>query len=107
MSDLFFFPSVYDNSPLVVREAASMALPSLLVSGSNAADVITDSVNGFTADETPEAMAKKIEYIFAHPGLLENAGKNACELCVSWEETVLKAGEKYREIINFYSKKEM
>lgn len=107
MSDLFFFPSVYDNSPLVVREAASMALPSLLVSGSNAADVITDSVNGFTADETPEAMAKKIEYIFAHPGLLENAGKNACELCVSWEETVLKAGEKYREIIDFYSKKEM
>lgn len=27
-ADLFFFPSVYDNSPLVVREAASMGVPS-------------------------------------------------------------------------------
>lgn len=46
-SDLFLFPSFYDNAPLVVREAAAFCTPSVLLEGSTAAEVITDGHNGF------------------------------------------------------------
>ena len=41
-SDLFVLPSVYDNAPLTVREAASCGCPSALITGSNAAEGIMD-----------------------------------------------------------------
>ena len=56
-ADLFVLPSVYDNAPLVVREAASCGCPSVLIAGSNAAEGITHGINGFTSDLSPEAYA--------------------------------------------------
>ncbi|MDZ7820498.1 MAG: glycosyltransferase [Candidatus Marinimicrobia bacterium] len=32
-ADLFIFPSVYDNAPVVTREAAAVATPSVMMSG--------------------------------------------------------------------------
>ncbi len=37
-ADLFLFPSIYDNAPLVVREAASLYTPSIVARGSNTAE---------------------------------------------------------------------
>ncbi len=98
--DLFFFPSVYDNAPLVVREAAAMGLPSLLTVGSNAAECIENGVNGFTADETPEAMCAEIMRLFAVDGLLKTAGENARKtIPVPWETIIDRVYDKYSEII--------
>ena len=36
-ADLLFFPSVFDNAPLVLREAAVLGVPTLAAEGSNAA----------------------------------------------------------------------
>mgnify|MGYP001776216525 CR=1 FL=1 len=47
-ADLFVFPSLYDNAPLVVREAAAMGTPALLAEGSTAAGVLAAGINGFT-----------------------------------------------------------
>lgn len=30
-ADLFLFPSLYDNAPLVIREAAALGTPSVLI----------------------------------------------------------------------------
>jgi glycosyltransferase involved in cell wall biosynthesis len=57
-ADLFVFPSLYDNAPMVVREAAASGTPSLLIRGSCAADGVTDGVNGFLCENTPEDIAK-------------------------------------------------
>ena len=65
MSDMFFFPSVYDNAPLVVREAASMRVPPLLIRGSNAAEKIEDGVNGYLCDNTPESAHARIVSAFS------------------------------------------
>ena len=43
----FTFPSLYDNAPMVVREAAVMGTPAVLVAGSDAAEIIHDGANGF------------------------------------------------------------
>ena len=60
-ADLLVFPSVYDNAPMVLREAAVMGTPGLVVRGSCAAEGIEDGVNGFIcADESPKAIADTI-----------------------------------------------
>ena len=35
-SDLFLFPSLYDNAPLVVREAAALHSPAVMAKGATA-----------------------------------------------------------------------
>ena len=103
-TDLFFFPSVYDNSPLVVREAASLGVPSLLTEGSNAAEAVRNNETGFTAAENKVAMYREILRIFASDGLLEKVGEGARKYVAKpWEEIVPLVQEKYAEIIEKYN----
>ncbi len=60
-ADLFVFPSLYDNAPMVVREAAAAGTPSILIRGSCAADGVTDGENGFLCENTPEDIAACME----------------------------------------------
>ena len=53
-SDLFLFPSIYDNAPLVIREAAALQTPSVLVRDSSSAENITNNFNGFLTDNSVE-----------------------------------------------------
>ena len=102
-SDLFFFPSVYDNSPLVLREAASLGIPSLLTEGSNAAEAVKKNVSGFTAAENKIAMYREILRIFTTPGLLDRVGKGARrDVAKTWDEIVPLVRDKYADIIERY-----
>lgn len=56
-ADLFLFPSIYDNAPLVVREAASLFTPSIVARGSNTAEIIQNGINGFLSDSDVTAFA--------------------------------------------------
>ena len=62
-ADLLFFPSVFDNAPLVLREAAVLGVPTLAAEGSNAAGAIRKDFSGYTAEAAPEAMAAEIRRI--------------------------------------------
>lgn len=102
-SDLFFFPSVYDTSGLVVREAASLGVPSLLTVGSNAAEAVKKNVSGFTAEENKVAMFHEILHIFGTEGLLESVGAGARrDVARTWQEIVPHVQEQYAEIIERY-----
>lgn len=103
MSDLFFFPSMYDTSGLVVREAASLGVPSLLTEGSNAAEAVKKDISGFTADENKVGMFREILHIFNTPGLLEKVSEGARKyVAVTWEQIVPTVREKYAQIIEEY-----
>ena len=103
-ADLFLFPSVYDNAPLVVREAAVNGLPSLLIKGSNAAEIVTDDYNGFLAEESPEAVAKRVVEIFSNKEFLIKTGQTAKEtIPVPWSKIVGEAKMRYKEIIKIYN----
>ena len=54
-ADLFLFPSLYDTSPLTIREAAAMHTPSVMIEGSMTAEVITGGSNGFLAENNAES----------------------------------------------------
>ena len=103
-SDLFFFPSVYDNSPLVVREAASLGVPSLLTEGSNSAEAVVSNVSGFTAAENKVAMYREILRIFNTEGLLERVSEGAKrDVAKTWDVIVPAVRDKYAEIIERYN----
>ncbi len=100
MADLFLFPSLYDNAPLVVREAASLHTPSLLLKGSTAAEVIRDQFNGFLSDNEPAQYARRIKEILMQPETLKQTGENASlTLCRTWEEIVQEVKDRYIHLI--------
>lgn len=102
-ADLLFFPSVYDNSPLVVREAASMGVPSLLTEGSNSAEAVVKDVSGFTAAENKVSMYREILRIFSTDGLLERVSEGAKrDVAKTWQQIVPDVQAKYAEIIERY-----
>ncbi len=103
-ADLLFFPSVYDNAPLVVREAASLGVASLLTEGSNACEAVEKDVSGFTAEENKEAMYREIIKIFETENLLNAVSQRAQrDIPKSWEQIIKRVQNKYAEIIEKYN----
>ena len=99
-ADLFFFPSLYDNAPLVVREAAVMQLPALVAEGSNSAEGILDGKNGFTASPDKEAMCAKIEQLLENSQQLKQAGEEAARtIPIPWHVICSRVMEQYERIV--------
>lgn len=102
-ADLFLFPSRYDNAPLVVREAAAMHTPSLMLEDSTASAVIRNDVNGFLASENTEVYAGRIRSILQDSDLLERVSRGASEsLARSWEDIAGEVIDRYRNLMNRY-----
>lgn len=103
-SDLFLFPSFYDNAPLVIREAAAMGTPSILLEGSTASEVISDRKNGFLAKKNPADFCRLICYLVDNPDVLHKAAVGARETLVrSWEDVVTEVADRYRTIMRAHS----
>lgn len=104
-ADLFLFPSLYDNAPLVVREAAACHTPSLLIEHSNAAEGIINNCNGFLVSRPcPYEISRRIYEIFKDELTLRKVGQKASEtICIPWETVLRDVQEQYRNIINDYA----
>ena len=96
-ADLMVFPSLYDNAPMVVREAAAMGTPALLIAGSCSAEGIVHNENGFLCENTPQEIAAGIAQ--ALPGA-RAAGLQAREtIPIPWERLMLTVEARYRTLI--------
>lgn len=105
-ADLFLFPSTYDTSGLVVKEAASSGCPSILTQGSCAAEGVTDMRSGILCRETAEDFAEKLARVLQRPELLKQLGRGAEEeVYLSWADSVAAAWKRYEELINAKSGK--
>lgn len=99
-ADLFMFPSTYDTSGLVVKEAASCYCPTILTKGSCAAEDVTDMRSGILCEENAEDFAKKLSLVLRDRELLKKLGQGAAnEVYLSWEDSVGKAWERYKYLI--------
>lgn len=99
-ANLFVFPSMYDNAPIVVREAAAMGCPSMVLEGSNSSEGIVDGENGFTTPNDSEALGQKLSRLLVDKAGLAVVGKRAQEtVFLSWSTIVDDVAERYADII--------
>ncbi len=96
MADLFLFPSTFDTNGIVVREAAACGLASALITGSCAAEGVTDGVDAFLMEENAASLTALLERVGQDRGLLRAVGQGAMDrLYLSWEDSVRRAWERY------------
>ena len=99
-ADLFLFPSIYDNAPLVLREAAAMHTPSVLVQGTSSAQNITDNFNGFLTENSAESFASKLRELITSPEKIRSTGLNASQtIAHSWESIAEEVLDRYKKLI--------
>jgi len=99
-SDLLVFPSIYDNSPLVLQEAAAFDIPSVVVRGSSSAEGFQDGFNGFLVENEVTSLTKKISELMEYPDAIKKAGEGARKTIYHpWENIVDDVYLRYTEII--------
>lgn len=99
MADLFVFPSLYDNAPMVLREAAVMGTPGLLVQGSCSAEGVVHDVNGYISpDEKAASIAETI--IHALPTVKTVGAEAQRTIPIRWSSIMEKVVAEYDRLIN-------
>lgn len=105
-ANLFLFPSLYDNAPLVVREAAAMHTPAVMLAGSTASAVIGNMSNGFLSMGSHEAFARQVVSIITDRELMDKVGLGASQtLARTWQDVALEVNDRYNHIIRRYTHK--
>ena len=104
-ADLFLLPSLYDTFSLVMREAASMQTPSLLIKDSNVAEFIQDGINGYVSENNENSFMQKISELYTRKDDIKAVGGNASlTLCKSWENIIDEVQDRYFNLIKRKSK---
>lgn len=105
ISTLFLFPSLYDTSSLVPREASAYSLPLIYINGAATAEGIIDGENGFLSENNADAYSKKIEEVLLNKEIRIKAGVGAKKLLYrSFSDAADDVSNIYQELIEKYSK---
>jgi glycosyltransferase involved in cell wall biosynthesis len=103
LSDLFLLPSVFDNAPLVVREAAACSVASVLVRGSSSAEGVVHMENGLLIEQTAEGIAWAAHLAARDRPLVRAMGERAAETVYApWDAVVADAYSRYGEVLERY-----
>ncbi len=105
LSSLFVFPSLYDTFSLVVREAALMGTPSVVVEGSAAGENIRNGENGLLCKDTTEDFAGKVAFFLSLPrDQREKISEQAKQtLPIKWDGPIMDTViERYENLVNIY-----
>ena len=99
-ASVFAFPSLYDAAPMVVREAAVMGTPSVMVRGSTAAEIIRDGENGLLCENNPKDLAHVLSGALQHPEKTGEIGRRAHDtIPVPWDKVMETAVERYERLV--------
>jgi 1,2-diacylglycerol 3-alpha-glucosyltransferase len=102
-ASIFFFPSKYDNDPLVMKEAAAYHLPSIVLAKTSIAELLINNVNGFIQEGDSQSFALRLIEILSDSKKLIAIGEEAKKtLVVSWSETLIHLQANYQEVLSDY-----
>ena len=99
-ADLFVFPSVYDNAPLVVREAAMAECPSVMVAGSNAAEDCRDGVDAYLCQAQAQSLAGTLIRALDDPQRALVGLQAREHLALPWEQVVQRVLAQYHDLLD-------
>ena len=100
MADVFLFPSTYDTSGIVVKEAAACDCPALLVRDSCASEGVEHDFSGFLAEENAESCGRVLLDACQSRAHIREVGANAGQhVYLSWDTAVSRAYQRYTEIL--------
>lgn len=106
VADLFLLPSLYDNAPLVIREAAALHTPSVMVQGSTAASIISNDYNGFLIENSIASFSDKLRDLSKKREIIETVGETASKtIARSWENVIDEVLDRYKHLIERKEKK--
>lgn len=99
-ANLFLFPSLYDTSGLVMREAAAMGTPSVMVRGTSVAEGISDGDNGLLCADDSEDLARVVDAELGDPAALKRMGRRAHDtIPIPWTRLVDDVVARYAALI--------
>ncbi len=99
-SELFLFPSIFDNDSLVILESACYGTPALVLENTGSSERIVNEQTGFTAKNDLNAYANRILELMDEREKLRTVGKNASSIFSTWENTTKQYIELYEEMLN-------
>jgi len=96
-----FIPSLYDTSSLVIKEAAALETPVIVIRDSTISQGINDGVNGFLINNNPRALADKTMFLIKNMSIAKKAGEKAKKtLYRNWEDIMISVEERYEFLLN-------
>lgn len=99
-ADVFLFPSLYDTDGLVVKEAAALQTPSVMLKEATAASIIANDENGFLTPNDLDAFADCLRQLTHDPCRVHRVGLQASRSIVrSWEDVVSEVLDRYNRLI--------
>ena len=98
-ADLFLFPSLYDTDGLVVREAAALGTPSVMLKEASASGMLTDGETGFRIAGTLDSYEALLRALAADPARLKAVGLGARSIVRSWEDIAGEALDRYNALL--------
>ncbi|MDR1590102.1 MAG: glycosyltransferase [Oscillospiraceae bacterium] len=103
LADMFLFPSDYDTSGIVVREAAACGLASVLLRDSSAAHGVTDGRNGLLIHDDASDLMDAVIRTASDREWAGALGRRAMDdLYLSWDDAVARAWRRYGEVLEGY-----
>ncbi len=85
----------------MVREAAALHTPAVMVKGATASTILTDGENGFLIDNSLQSFEEKLRELIADPQRVKRVGVQASRSIVrSWEDVVGEVLDRYNAIIS-------
>lgn len=99
-ADIFLFPSLYDTDGLVVREAAALGTPSVMLKEASASGMLTDGETGFKIPGTLDDFESLLRTLAADPNRCKAVGRAASKTIVrSWKDIAEEALDRYNTIL--------
>ena len=99
-ADLFLFPSLYDTDGLVVREAAALGTPSVMLREASASGMLTDGETGFKIAGTLDDYEALLRALAADPDRGKAVGRGARSIVRSWKDIADEALDRYNAILS-------
>ena len=99
-ADLFLFPSLYDTDGLVVREAAALGTPSVMLKEASASGMLTDGETGFKIAGTLDDYEALLRALAADPDRVKAVGRGARSIVRSWKDIADEALDRYNAILS-------